>query len=115
MAKENQQLVEGLQSVSEQQQEPFVHIKTDEQAIEQRKVFDNARKGVFLLKKAYGRSYDLKLGTEALVMILANDGSLSYVEAIQMVGRGCRSQGQGKGVLYLVGDPYIKRDAWELL
>ena len=49
------------------------------------------------------------------MLILANDSSLSYVEAIQMVGRGCRSQGQGKGILYLKGDPYAKRDAWDYL
>ena len=32
-----------------------------------------------------------------------------------MVGRSSRSQGQGRGVLFLKGDPTIKKDAWELL
>ena len=39
-------------------------------------------KGVFILQHAYSRSYDLKLGTEALVLILATDFSISYTNAI---------------------------------
>ena len=57
----------------------------------------------------------MKLGTEALVLILANDMSIGHVETVQMVGRGCRSQGQGRGVLFYKGDPLAKKDAWELL
>ena len=32
-----------------------------------------------------------------------------------MVGRGCRAQGQGQGILFFKGDPYAKKDAWEHL
>ena len=78
-------------------------------------MYDNATNGVFVLDRAFQRSYDLKLGTEAQVLILATDRNMSMVEAIQMVSRGCRSQGQGKGILYLKGDPFAKKDAWEQL
>ena len=32
-----------------------------------------------------------------------------------MVGRSSRSQGQGQGMLFFLGDPHIKKDAWEMI
>lgn len=32
-----------------------------------------------------------------------------------MVGRSCRAQGSGRGILYLLGDPTIKKTGWEIL
>lgn len=89
-----------------------MHVKNQADASEQRQTYSAVTTGVFVLSRDFGRGYDLKLGTEALVLILANDKSISHVEAIQMVGRGCRSQGQGKGLLFLKGDPLAKIDGW---
>ena len=112
MAKYDEELIASLETVCKEREMPFVQVVEDEDAIMQRQLYNSVRTGVFILHRAYGRSYDLKLGTEALVLILANDSSISYVEAIQMVGRGCRSQGQGKGILFLKGDPKTGKDGW---
>ena len=92
-----------------------MHITNDDEAFRARQLYSSTRKGVFVLEKAYSRSYDLKLGTEALVLILVTDKKIKYNNAIQMVGRGCRSQGRGKGILFLQGDPHAGRDAWDYL
>ena len=95
MGKYDSKLVEKLQEICEQNDVPFVEVCEEEDADVQKQIYDNSTNGVFVLDRAFGRSYDLKLGTEAQVLILANDKSITHTEAIQMVGRGCRSQGQG--------------------
>ena len=113
MAKQEQDLVDELQKLCEERGVPFVEVYDSEDADEKRRLYDNQTKGVFVLSRAFGRSYDLKLAAEAQVLILMNERTISYTEAIQMVGRGCRSQGQGQGILYLKGDPLIRKDAWD--
>ena len=95
MAKHDEQLVEELRTICDEREVLFVEVMDQDEADEQRRLYDNATRGVFVLDRAFGRSYDLKLGAEAQVLILANAKTITHTEAIQMVGRGCRSQGQG--------------------
>lgn len=113
MGKYDSKLVKKLENICEESEVPFVEVCEEDDADEQKRLYDNTMNGVFVLDRAFGRSYDLKLGTEAQVLILANDKSITHTEAIQMVGRGCRSQGQGQGILYFKGDPLARKDAWE--
>ena len=115
MAKDDGKLINDIEVMCDKSKVAFVHIKDPQEASQQRLEYNSNTTGVFILQRKFGRGYDLKLGTEATVLILANENSISQIEAIQMVGRGCRSQGQGKGILFLKGDPHAKKDAWEYL
>ena len=72
-------------------------------------------KGVFLIGREFSRAFNLKLGLDARVTILANDKSLGKAEALQMCGRGSRSQGTGHGHLFLKHSPNDPVNAWEVL
>lgn len=49
--------------------------------------------GVFVLSREYARGYDLKLNKDAAVLILDTEGTLTFTEAKQMIGRASRAQG----------------------
>ena len=113
MAKYDEALVDELEKICKENKVTFAEVYDEQEADGQRRLYDTQIKGVFVLDRQFGRSYDLKLSAEAQVLILVNEKTIKYTEAIQMVGRGCRSQGQGQGILYLKGDPLIKKDAWD--
>ena len=59
--------------------------------------------GVFIVDKAFGRGIDFKFKKEASVLIILNeDIKISWEDAIQMAGRGNRSQGNPTAFLLLV-------------
>ena len=82
MEKTNDKLVSALKSICECSGKPFVEITNDEEAVNQREIYRSVINGVFVLDKRYSRSYDFKLSKEAHVLILANNGKLTHVEAI---------------------------------
>ena len=58
--------------------------------------------GVFIVDKDFGRGIDFKFMKEASVLILLNDDvSISWEDAVQMAGRGNRSQGNPTALLML--------------
>jgi hypothetical protein len=55
-----------------------------------------------VLANEYGRSLDPKFQKDSEVFILLEPGTkLSYSDIHQMFGRGCRSQGHGKGTIFI--------------
>ena len=76
------QLKEKLKEICDEMEEPYVHIMTTLDARMAKSQHNNTKKGVFVLEREFARGYDLKLGKEALVLILANDSSIRYAEAI---------------------------------
>ena len=79
MVKDDKQLFDELQSICKEKKAPFVHIYDVEEAFSHRQLYNEAMKGVFILEKEFSRGYDLKLGTEALVVIFANSASITHV------------------------------------
>ena len=58
--------------------------------------------GVFIVDKAFGRGIDFKFKKEASVLILLNDDiQICWEDAVQMAGRGNRSQGNPSALLML--------------
>ena len=100
MAVADHDLEKKLESLCKEFNGPFKVIDTDSQAAIDQFTYSNTVKGVFVLKREFGRGLDWKLGKDAEVLILGNDNTLTSSEAIQMVGRSSRSQGKGKGGLY---------------
>ena len=49
------------------------------------------------------------------MVIYCADGKLDAATALQMTGRSCRHQGKGRVMLFLRGDPAVKKDAWSRL
>lgn len=45
----------------------------------------------------------MKMGADALVLVIAHGDKLSWSKINQMVGRGCRSFGVSKGIYYTTG------------
>ena len=70
---------------------------------------------MLVIHKSYARGYDIRLGKDAFVHIFGNSKSLMPADAKQMAGRGTRMQGIPKAFLYLVAEPTIKKNPWELL
>ena len=68
-----------------------------------------------MIDRSYANGYDIRLAKDAFVHILGNCKSLVPAKAKQMAGRGSRMQGIPKAFLYLIADPTIKKNAWELL
>ena len=59
--------------------------------------------GVFIVDKDFGRGINFKLMKEASVLILLNDDvSISWKDAVQMADRGNRSQGNPTALLMLI-------------
>lgn len=61
---------------------------------------ENKTRGIYIFATFLGRGYDLKLGADACVLVLATDKGFKWSEVNQMLGRGCRSFGISRGVYF---------------
>ena len=73
MVPHDETLKASLRAICNDKHEPFVHIEGDEQALRERFAHNETRRGVFFVDRRYGRNYDLKLGSEALVLVVVQD------------------------------------------
>jgi hypothetical protein len=62
-----------------------------------RSVMADVYDGIFYLSRKYSRGYNLKFAADAEVILLANGTKMASNEAIQILGRGGRSQGSSTG------------------
>ena len=93
----------------------YKHINSDAEATKARIQFRQENKGLFLVDLCYIRGLDLKLQVDAEVLIIEQLGKFRHCDVIQAMGRGCRSQAQGKGKLYMIADACNTPDAYELI
>ena len=103
----------------------YEYIKTEEQAIKMRTEYRTLETGVFFIKKEFGRGLDAKLKKDAFVCIYEAGGDLDFVNRVQtqftesivlqMMGRSSRSQSQGQGCFYMIGDPTGGVDGWHTI
>ena len=107
MARDDPNLRAKLKQKCEEEKAPYTHIENDDECIVQQRAHDNTTRGVIVFHRRYARGTNIKLATNAKVLIFGNQNTLMYSEAIQMVGRGVRDAGQGEGVLFLMGDPNL--------
>ncbi len=70
---------------------PFQQVTGKDHALEVRQSMRGQSNGIILLDKSFARGYDLKLGLDGKVFIVANGNSLKQGDVLQMIGRGCRS------------------------
>ena len=87
----------------------------EDDAIAERVRHNNTNQCVLVIDESYATGYDIRLGKDAFVHILGNCTSLVPAIAKQMAGRGTRMQGTPKAFLYLIADPTIRKNPWELL
>ena len=66
--------------------------------------------GVYFFNRDFARGVDLRLATDALVIIVKGEWQLTKSEVDQMVGRGSRNQGICEGWVYVEGPKYLKPD-----
>ena len=71
--------------------------------------------GVFIVEKAYCRGLDIKLKVDAHSIVFGNGPDLKESDVLQMMGRGSRAQGHGKGTFYMMGDPLSCSDGWRMV
>ena len=71
--------------------------------------------GIFVVEKAYCRGLDVKLKADAHCIVFGNGADLKESDVLQMMGRGSRAQGHGKGTFYMLGDPHRCSDGWRMV
>ena len=71
--------------------------------------------GIFIVEKVYCRGLDVKLKADAHCIVFGNGPDLKESDVLQMMGRGSRAQGHGKGTFYMVGDPLSCSDGWRMV
>lgn len=70
---------------------PLISIFSFEDAINLRDALKSEPKGIVLISTLFSRGYDLKMGADAFVLILANGTEMTVSQINQMLGRGNRS------------------------
>lgn len=115
MAKDNESLRYRLKKICDDRRKPYVYILKEGDAIAERVKHNNTNHGVLVIDESYANGYDIRLGKDAFVHILGNCKTLMPAVAKQMAGRGTRMQGVPKAFLYLIADPTIRKNPWELL
>ena len=93
------------------------HVVSDKKkANEVRNIMTTRPRGVIRVCREYARGYDLKLTQDAHVIIIANGHEMKLTEVMQMIGRGCRSQGKPKGTVIIESDLYNdSSEAWDAI
>ena len=71
--------------------------------------------GIFIVEKVYCRGLDVKLKVDAHCLVFGNGSDIKESDVLQMMGRGSRAQGQGKGTFYMMGDPLSCSDGWRMV
>jgi len=94
---------------------PFQTITNEDEAISMRTSFASYDKGVFFIPFEFCRGLDLKLKVDAHCIILDVKGHFRESDVLQAMGRACRSQGQGIGTIYTVGDTVGSASGWDLI
>ncbi len=82
----------------------YSFVDTKDKAVEVRASMRSQTTGIIVLTTPFARGYDLKLTVDAKVYIVANGNKLKQSDVFQMLGRGCRSQGNPDGILILCHD-----------
>ena len=115
MTESDEYLKKRLQVLCGKAVVPFAEINSEEEAIRSRELYNRETSGLYCLGMQLTRTYDLKLAPDPTVVIYCADSKLDAPTALQMTGRSCRHQGKGRVMLFLLGDPAIKKDAWSRL
>ena len=74
-----------------------------------------ADNGIFVVEKVYCRGLDVKLKADAHCIVFGNGPDLKESDVLQMMGRGSRAQGHGKGTFYMLGNPLSCNDGWRMV
>ena len=82
-------------------------VDSKEEARVVRNVMTTRSRGVIRICRSYARGYDLKLAQDAHVIVIANGDAIKLSEVLQMVGRGCRSQGKARGTVVVESEKYL--------
>jgi hypothetical protein len=91
-------------------------VDSKEEARVVRNVMTTRSRGVIRICRSYARGYDLKLAQDAHVIVIANGDAVKLSEVLQMVGRGCRSQGKARGTVVVESEKYLDgNEAWDAL
>ena len=94
----------------------FVNPLTPDKALQLRDDYAGIVRGVVLLDMEFGRSVDPKFGEDSEVLILLDcNTEQTYCDVMQMFGRGSRSQGHGKGVVYAQEDGFTRQSIYAKL
>lgn len=77
-----------------------IHIENIEQALKHRSRDAAKTRSIYVMTDLVARGYDLKLGKDASVLVLADDKGYPWSLVNQMFGRGSRSFGVSRGFYF---------------
>ena len=83
-------IAERMQQDIEQDNLLFNHLKTEEEAAQQKNYSTNISHGVYLLRRRFARGFDIKFAKDAFVVVLALKNDVRASEIEQMIGRASR-------------------------
>ena len=102
LEKKDESLVTQIKKIAEIQKLSVTQFNDEEELLNNTNHVAKVANGVFIVDKAFGRGIDFKFKKEASVLILLNDDiTISWEDAVQMAGRGNRSQGNPTALLLL--------------
>lgn len=80
----------------------YISVEDSQAALRLRDEYQELDKGVVLLDMKDGRGVDPKFKQDAHVFVLLErETTITYRDILQFFGRGSRSQGHGKGCIYI--------------
>jgi len=102
LEKKDSGLVTQITKAAQSNKLPVKLFNDEEELLNNTNEIAKMSNGVFIVDKAFGRGIDFKFKKEASVLILLNDDiQISWEDAVQMAGRGNRSQGNPSALLML--------------